>query len=562
MSLAGETTYEVVGRLVLETQGTATADRAIASLEARAKAMERAIGPLTGATKRAGSATRSLGQDVSPVTGAMDEVSRAAGRLNQSLGYVPRFAASSSLSFGSLRTSLFGFGRSVLPLIGLTAAGGAAAKVFGSLSEEVERTTQLASQFNIAFQFDQDPLRNFTESMSRARLLVGDIITDAAKLPGTADQFFGAAGLLAGPVFSAGKGPQDLRKLVSQVALGAPFAGVDQETAGRQAYRILTGQASQGDNNLFSQLVPLGLSKDINQLPLAKRFEELDRVLGKVVDNPLFRENVTKTLDVQLSTLSDTIFGAKGIFGRLAGDTSAYDALIGSLQSLNATLQESTPAISGWTRALLDSWDLINPLDEMFGRNGPSEPGKESKYSAAAYGRGRLAYPQARDLMKELGIPVGSGLKLAFQPNERSALTSVSEYLKDLYRSADAGGPGADVVKSAVVRAIFGPDLAGLRQSGELKGGLKSPEQASEVTQRLIRGIQDQYLKLLGDPTEGIPKNNMDVRNYFTIKIDMKSDQSPEGVVVAMRKAIEQEERFRRRSARSPIITPGTSGAR
>src|SRR5882672_10232662 len=103
---------------------------------------------------------------------AADLATRRVGSLGLGMQTLTRHLTATAIGFAAFRTGT---------------------AILGRLNEQMNRTNQLAGQFNLAFKFDADPAKQFAASMRESRTLVNQIIGDAQKLPGEAKDFFGVA---------------------------------------------------------------------------------------------------------------------------------------------------------------------------------------------------------------------------------------------------------------------------------------------------------------------------------------------------------------------------------
>ncbi len=434
--------------------------------------------------------------------------------------------------------------RYVGPMLSMATAIGVTRRVVSGLNEETNRTIQLASQFNLAFKFDADPARQFAASMRESQKLVGEIISDAARLPGESKDFFGILALISGAGFRAGAGAQGVRRMTANLAMAAPFAGQNPEDAGRQAFRMLSGQTSIGDNPLFATLTASGLlpsAAKFNAQPLARRFEMLDAALKKLVDNPFFRELVTNTPDTQWSTLKDLLFGPRGIGGQLM--SGPYSDIVSGLRTLNEGLSTNVPGIVAGIQNLFGLLGGV-PTAAHSGMNAPifSNEGQLGLRSSL------LARSALRDLIgaKEYGyLPTA----------DRDQITSL---LSVYYRNSlhDPGGPYSE---QSIAQALSGvrAQIGGREISGSdepLARGITIPKLMEMISgsMQAARGLRAPVGELRNEEAPS-------VTNTFHVRIDLKTDDSPEAIALSFEKAMDRMSWAPKRARRGIAATTSPS---
>jgi hypothetical protein len=220
---------------------------------------------------------------------------------------------------------------------------------FRNLNEELNVSLSMAAQLNLAFQFSNDPGKNFATSLAASRDLLADIASDAAKLPGTATDYYRIASSISGAVFAAGGDTNQLRETTKLVGIAAPAAGQSQSDAANQAMRVLFGTASVGDNPLFammlgSQLFGPGMTTEkFNKLDPAERLEAFNTALEKIVTDD-YLAAVVHTFDTQFGTLTESIVGSTGIISDALG-RDLFDWGLDALEDLNAYIDANREPI-------------------------------------------------------------------------------------------------------------------------------------------------------------------------------------------------------------------------
>jgi len=461
-----------------------------------------------------------------------DKATAPARRVRREVEELDRRTKSTALGFGMIA-------RYIGPMLSMAAAIGVTRRVISGLNEQTNRTIQLASQFSLAFKFDADPAKQFAASMRESQKLVREIIRDAASLPGESRDFFGILALTSGVSLRVG-GAQAARRLTSNIALASPFAGQGPEEAGRQAFRMLSGQTSIGDNPLFAMLTSSGLlpnAKTFNALSLTQRFEALDAALQKLVGNLEFRNAVIMTLDTQWSSLMENLFGPMGIGGQLL--TGPFNDFVPALARLNAGLQENIPGIVAGLQNLghLFSWTNPLPLSWM---TTPMLGGEQVGIRAGQLGK---------DAMMQLldGANVG-----ALPTSDREMISG----LLSNYFNTSLNAPGSlseEKIKQAMhaIRArIGGREVSG--SDVPLATGITIPQ-----VMEIISGSFNKAIGSGGGPGELRNEAAPSVTNTFHVKIDLKSDVSPEAVAMKFAKGIEKLNWMPNRARRGmPLLTP------
>lgn len=393
-------------------------------------------------------------------------------------------------------------------------------RVVAGLNEQMNRTIQVASQFNLAFKFDADPAKQFAASMRESRKLVGEIIKDARELPGESKDFFGVLALISGPAFRARAGAKGARRMTSEIALSAPFAGVSPQVAGYEAMEMLQGRAN-ARNPLFAMLHSGGLLPNaaiFNAMSLTERFKEMDSSMTKVTGNPFFREQVIGTLDTQLSNLRDLLFGPQGAFGlTFSGPTKDF---IQTLKEANEAISTKMPAIVGGLRLLTDSisvlWQAVSYLPmKAGGALGITEKFFEN------YGTASRTAPAHALLLGRQPFP-GEQRGVSRFLEEKFAITQ----RQPGFFSPDQFG---DMVTRASRMAA-----STAKRLHVLPGALPEAMQMSYLSKSLAAVMNESMHKKeapLNTPSDT-------VHNTFHIHIDLKSDTSPEAIALQFQKAM------------------------
>lgn len=400
---------------------------------------------------------------------------------------------------------------------------------FSNLNTELNSSIQLASQLNLAFEYSSDPVQNFSRSLGDARGLIRDLATDAARLPGELSDFISVSRQISGAVFAGGGSIDTLRQLTARVALAAPAAGQTTDDAGRQTMRALFGTASVGDNPLFammlgSQLFGPGMDAErFNKLPAAERLQKFDEALARLTDNPMFRSEIIRTFDTQIGTLADNLFGMEGLLTRMGG-RELYEAALSGLVSLNEAIETYTPGIvSGFDSLRTQIGFLWEILSNFTGAIQPAGVGRVSQEQDRIGKEIRSFFGYVKDsVLAEAmvlsnwarhGIPLGPG----GQP--RSYYEQV--YEAHARMQAAQRGPGA-------AEGLLGGGIA-----GAFAGSGKPPPRGG---------------------TGGLPTAGTVVYQTNHITVDLKSDDSPEGIAVKLASAMEKAEKHPTRSRRAPTL--------
>jgi hypothetical protein len=452
------------------------------------------------------------------------------------------------------------FARSALTGVGVAGGVGVAAAglTLRNINEEVNRTIQLASTVDRLFKVSSDPGRNFAAAMSRSRELAGGIIRDAATLPGTSSDFFGATSMLASPVLGQGRDDAFLRRLVANVALVAPSAGQSTTDAASQAFRIMTGQAGMGDNPLFAKLVSDKLLPQIgmNAMSASKRLEMLDKALGSIAGSAEYRAAILGTFETQWGTFMDNIFGSRGILGRAMGGTSGYDSFVGGLRDTNTFLETYGPAISGYFMDISEALRSVYKTGPAAGSFGDwmrdraayfARSGEEIEATRMARGivpDSERAYKPAW-WREAIGVaPTRDTIFEPFSGRNQREIASAFEVAM--------GAPGVNRERFQTAVDTFAKGLPSMDDS--IRRSL-SPSYVLGEVDRIYKDLspkaEDMALRAAPNITQNIQ-----------IRVDLKSDTSPEGIAVNLGKALDIVERRRGTSRRVMPVGPGTGSAR
>ncbi|MCC6546183.1 hypothetical protein IT570_03355 [Candidatus Sumerlaeota bacterium] len=159
----------------------------------------------------------------------------------------------------------------------------------------------------------------FAASMLLAHGYVEKLARKSAELPGEFKDFVGISGAIAGPLFAANQGLDQLLAKTASVAIMAQvIPGARPDDVGNQVSRMLQGQAG-ADNPVAMFLKSTSMLRmefeQFNRLPIGERarvtFEAIDRLVG----NPAFQAAIAGSSAVQFSTLKDNLTGVVGLLG-------------------------------------------------------------------------------------------------------------------------------------------------------------------------------------------------------------------------------------------------------
>lgn len=532
-----ETVYLVTTKYLIDASPTPNLDRRLAEVERRLDMM--------------GKRARSTGQTTVDV---FDKGARGATRFSSAMG----------AAFGP-------FARYAAGLVTITAGIAALTRSIGELAGAQEAQIQMAGSFNRFFSMDTSPARNWQLSMLQAKKLTKDLIAEGMRLPATTSEMFEAARAMSGPLFSQGRGPRDLLRWTSNLTLAAPQAAQSIPDAANQVQRMLAGTASVGDNPLFATMVNqrlLPIADVFNKLPSAERVRRVDAAMTEFGGNEFFKGNYFDTLKVQFSTLQDLLFGPAGIGGQVAG--VYFDDLIAGLKNLNETIQADMPAIVGGFRLLGDSIELIwDRLKNMLGVPLFMWGYEQSKPFLARYGENaarsdaREKANQTMDLVYgSIGIPT-TGEGFLARGRGRTSLgggTYLRRGEQEALRAFEEGREGFGAALAE--RYQSSPDFIGGATKSAI-AALSSMQVADPAQARsLFLELVDRNLAELKKASEApltLSSPPQVTNNFGPIRIDMKSDTSPEGIALNLEKAVEIVTRRRRGPDRSSDpLGPGT----
>jgi len=423
-------------------------------------------------------------------------------------------------------------------LLGVAGAYGAVAKTFQNYNRQQNAAIQLGSQINLAFESSTNAVENFNLAMRASDKLVSQLTRDAAKLPGELSDFIDMAKELSGPAFAAGAGPERLRGLTNRLALFTPgVPGADFRSSSMGAAMMLQGVA-RSTNPLFRAMLTqrllgpgIGGAEDFNALSASERLERLDSGLAKIAKNELFRKRVLETFDTQLGTLADSIFGEQGLLGRRFW--GSFDRLLDSLTRFNAWLDQSLPLIDKAIDVARGTSGGLNltPAEERYLR-GPALPG--------GTGVGGVVEQMHKD-------------QAAFN-REAEIMERAMERARNLYlrEHIAAGHP-----------LLSREDVVGKMARNLAMGGAVFEPRYQKILEESVSFVRE-FLAKRGKEEED-PKftprslSQPKVEQHFNMKLDVRTDDSPEALAVKIEKTMAKVGQHPRTSRRPLSLLPGTS---
>lgn len=435
--------------------------------------------------------------------------------------------------------------------IGASLAGGYTIhRVFANLNEELSRSLSMAAQFNNAFRFNADPILNFNAALGQSRAVVRDLIADAARLPGETRDFIAAAQMISGGVFggsaNVGQGRATLRRMVGNLQFAAGGANQNPTEAANQLQAFMFGGAGRDRplwaflSGIFPEL--LGTAETFNVLPQAEKVRRLDEALERFAGNPAFREAFLRTWDVQFGTLKDSLFGPQGIFSR-GGGREVWQVFIGGLSRLNTFLDENGENLAKRLYYIIDALAVAyGNLPNMSGNvsPGPGFFGRVSLGASALFAGVRGVYENmvsgSIDAYRQLGMSL----------------------------AADAGMFGPEITGLDVIMAGKGAPHSGFGFMDGVRKYFQDP-----IDKRAHdRFMLDYWSAMYGkDPADGaagdaLPTHGTQVVQNFDIKLDLKSDTSPETIAIRLKRAMEQGMERAPISASRAMTSPGIGTGR
>jgi hypothetical protein len=429
--------------------------------------------------------------------------------------------------------------RTILPLAGgylsLRGAVEATRLVFGNLEQRATSTMSVAALLGAQIEGIADPMERFALASAAADRHFTALARDAARLPGEVKDFTQAAQLALTPVVAGlgdttiGAALEKTRELAANLSIVRTAFGIDANTAASQLQMMLSGGAGR-EQLLFRMLQPFGLpqTEALNAAPAAERLRLVDEALGNIARNPAVRDKVFDLLDTQLGTLKDTIFGTTGILGQLG--VEPYKMFVDGLKDLNAELAEASPKIVSNFGAISDVFAVLGQA---------KLPGWIAAI-ADFYGEERRAARREWLSSSRFGVWLsGKGIEMEDFGPDRAAIRGMVATFNALTQGTK---PSAEYRK-----------LLGLEHMRE---NLRYQEQASALALQLGFG---------GDRTQAedtklsAPERPVNVVNHWTIKLDLKSDDSPEAIAVKIRRAAEKTARHPTMTTRGLPTTPGSS---
>lgn len=429
-----------------------------------------------------------------------------------------RDATASSMALGGAALRMLGAFAGVAT-IGLAIKSGLTAS-FQNLNTELNASLSMAAQLNLAFEFKKNPAENFTASLQQARTLLGDLAADAAKLPGTATDYYRIAASISGAVFAAGGDVEGLRKTTKLVGIAAPAAGQSQGDAANQAMRVLFGTASVGDNPLFAMMLgskllgPGMTTQKFNELAPAERLESFNAALEKIVTDD-YLAAVVHTFDTQFGTLTESIVGSTGILAEIGG-RELFEGMLDGLVSLNEAIDENTPAI------LSHALEIRSALREL--------------------GDGLGWFFDKLESIATIG-----GLTQGAEGFVMDGVYKAQDWFRAIERTKAEGLTAANPGYNDAIRRYYNSYQGGRETFGNVEGGYSTAaERPTPPSKR--RGA--------AGGKDGAATSKTVIHQTNNIQIDLKSDDSPEAVAVKVGEGMRIAARHPTMAGRRPALVP------
>jgi hypothetical protein len=392
---------------------------------------------------------------------------------------------------------------------------------FRNLNEELNVSLSMAAQLNLAFQFSNDPGKNFATSLAASRDLLADIASDAAKLPGTATDYYRIASSISGAVFAAGGDTNQLRETTKLVGIAAPAAGQSQSDAANQAMRVLFGTASVGDNPLFammlgSQLFGPGMTTEkFNKLDPAERLEAFNTALEKIVTDD-YLAAVVHTFDTQFGTLTESIVGSTGILAEIGGD-EIFAGLLDGLVELNEAIEENRPVI------VSTALEIRGALREL--------------------GDGLGWFFDKLESIATLG-----GLTQGAEGFVMDGVLKAQDWFRAIERAKEDGLSAAQPGYNDAVRRYYASYQGGRETFGGVESGFSTAAERTAPPSKRKAGA--------AGGKDGPATSKTVIHQTNNIQIDLKSDDSPEAVAVKVGEGMRLAARHPTMAARRPALVP------
>jgi hypothetical protein len=268
-----------------------------------------------------------------------------------------------------------------------------------------------------------------------------------------------------------------------------------------------------------------------NKMAPAKKLEELEKALASLARNPVFRERLIHTFDVQLGTLSDNLFGINGILGKLGA--GPFDGVLNGLVALNKGIESTTPQIVDrimrFVLALQQAADMIPKFD-----------GSGSKGAASAMRAGLASNSGSAAVM---GAVNAASAISAITSSERARAASLILHNEVPFDSKTGVSGQWDRALAEVRRR----DIERKKQLGLFKDvtGRRSHQPASEFHELMHPSKTN--------PDAGITKQT--VIQHIKIELDLDTDISPEAFVQRADRA------FRKAAAKQAVFPTKGKGA-
>jgi hypothetical protein len=462
---------------------TSTAPASVLSLDSINPALQRATTHAAALAAQAHESTAALSTTIAPAESlreALGEVVdtshtlppnfRSASSAAQTLGSTGTAAANSLTgALGTVLTRLTAIAGTYFGLQALTRTLGS------SISQAIayeDRVSNFAALINANFQLD--PNRNFAASVEQADFFLNALAQRAASLPGTFSEFTEAAQSLAGPIFAAGEGLQQLLDRTERVPILAQLLQSSSADVGDQLSRMLLGRA-ESRSPLTSYLIGLQLInadvEKLNAMAPKERLEEIFGAIDKVASDPDLLARIANSSSTAISTLYDNVFGVTGFMGIIG--TTLREAINPEAARLNAWFDSNQSSLKS---AATSVTDLLLPALNATGRtltwmadNAASLTThlRNAAIAFAAFKVGTVAIPTITAATAATGTILRSavlagGIAAAGGTGAPAIITAISTGIATLF----AGGGAALTAKLAALIAPIGsllpPVIVGL----------------------------------------------------------------------------------------------------
>ncbi len=178
----------------------------------------------------------------------------------------------------------------------------------------------VTAQISGALKFSDDPVKQMEGSLALAQDYARKLAEDAARLPGTFQEFFQISLQIQGSILAIRGDMDDVRELVGLAAIAGETLNISLDEMGRGMGFMLRGVTGI-DNRLFSVLQSMNYitlkTGEFNRLAPEKRAQVMKEALEKIAKSMKDSDILIKSWSVQSSTFQENLTGVTGVLGTI-----------------------------------------------------------------------------------------------------------------------------------------------------------------------------------------------------------------------------------------------------